>query len=105
MGNSTTLVSAVTGGVQRRMLRTVLGTATQITEMAMYIVTTTTRTEGYLFVVSRIELFGKITNEYLTKEEKTMSMNMLAYVAKTDGEIVQQEKNYYNHLLVELGMK
>jgi hypothetical protein len=41
----------------------------------------------------------------LSKEEKTMSMNMLAYVAKTDGEIVQQEKNYYNHLLVELGMK
>ena len=32
-------------------------------------------------------------------------MNMLAYVAKTDGKIAHQEKNYYNHLLVELGLK
>jgi hypothetical protein len=59
--------------------------------MAMYIVTTMIRTEGYLFVVSRIEFFGKITNEYLSEEEKTMLMNMLANVAITDGEIAQKK--------------
>jgi uncharacterized tellurite resistance protein B-like protein len=47
----------------------------------------------------------RFANEYLSQEEKTMLMNMLVYVAKADGEITEQEKNYYNHLLGELGLK
>lgn len=45
----------------------------------------------------------QFANEYLSQEEKKMLMNMLALVAKSDGEISEEEKNYYNHLVVEFG--
>lgn len=43
------------------------------------------------------------SKEYLSNEEKKMLMNMLAYIAKSDGEISEQEKKFYNYLIVEFG--
>ena len=63
MESSTTLATTLAGGVLRRTIQMLPGTATWISAVAFWAGTAAIRGEGFLFVASGIEFLRKVSAE------------------------------------------